>query len=249
MLRSANEPAAVGRLGPNKTPANRMAPIFRSTTPRRRKSNPPLSSLPDRNIPQNAVENNPYGPSPSSAESGDQFNERYGHERKPVSERIPSTEIKTPKRKVAPISATSETRSPRKNSSVVPSAADVLMSPDRRGKDRGKMQQLYIDFGQSDFGRRSICSECGMLYVQGLDEDSQAHKRICRDYRWGVSFGGWKNERVAATFEISNAKGGIGAATANRIVEVSNYHYLCLLVSHGFFVIVEFIAECLDVDE
>ena len=226
MLRSANEQAEVGKLGPKKTPANMMAPIFCSTMPCRWKSNLPLSSLPNINILQNSVENNAYGPLQSSAESGDQFNERYSHKR-PVSEHIPSTEIKMPKQKVAPIFATSKTQSPRKNPSVIPSAADILISPDMKRKYCSKMQQLYTDFGQSDFGWRSICLECGMLYVQVLDEYSQDHKKICRDYRWGVSFGGWKNERFAATSKISNATGGIGAATANRIVEVSSYHNLC----------------------
>ena len=66
-----------------------------------------------------------------------------------------------------------------------------------------------------------------MMYLQGVDEDNQAHKKICCDYRWGVSFGGFKNERVAATFKKSKATGGIGAATANLIVVVSSYHNLC----------------------
>jgi hypothetical protein len=53
---------------------------------------------------------------------------------------------------------------------------------------RKKTQQLYLDCGQRDFGSRSVCATCGMLYVHGLVEDAIQHARICQDYIQGVPF-------------------------------------------------------------
>jgi len=50
------------------------------------------------------------------------------------------------------------------------------------------LEQTYLDLGQIDFGKRTICQTCGMLYVHGLNEDSQQHARICMDYMKGVPF-------------------------------------------------------------
>jgi len=49
-------------------------------------------------------------------------------------------------------------------------------------------QQLYLDFGQRDFAKRTLCGVCGMLYVHGVDEDIKQHRRICRDFTDGVPF-------------------------------------------------------------
>jgi acyl-ACP thioesterase len=50
------------------------------------------------------------------------------------------------------------------------------------------LEQTYLDLGQKSFAKRSICNTCGMLYVHGLNEDSQQHSRICMDYIKGVPF-------------------------------------------------------------
>ena len=67
---------------------------------------------------------------------------------------------------------------------------------------RQKLQsnQLFLDFGQTSFGKQTICKICGMLVVHGLDEDSQEHDKICKDYKEGVACIGWKNERAIVTF-------------------------------------------------
>jgi zinc-finger of acetyl-transferase ESCO len=48
--------------------------------------------------------------------------------------------------------------------------------------------QLYIDMGQSNFGKRSICPICGMLTVHGMPQDKHEHEKICHDYLHGVAF-------------------------------------------------------------
>ena len=68
--------------------------------------------------------------------------------------------------------------------------------------------QLYLDLGQSNFAARSICPICGMMTVHGMAEDDAEHERICSEYRKGVAFAGWKNERVVATF--GGGGGGFG---------------------------------------
>jgi len=57
-------------------------------------------------------------------------------------------------------------------------------------------EQLYIDFGQSSFGSRTICPVCNMLYVHGVVEDELNHRKICNDYANGVAFAMWKNIRI-----------------------------------------------------
>ena len=49
-------------------------------------------------------------------------------------------------------------------------------------------QQMYLDLGQENFGKRTICEICGMISVHGLSEDSKEHERICQDYRQGIPF-------------------------------------------------------------
>jgi hypothetical protein len=55
-------------------------------------------------------------------------------------------------------------------------------------KSKRSSEQLYLDFGQRDFGHRTLCSTCGMLYVDGVQEDAQQHAKICKDYVKGVPF-------------------------------------------------------------
>ena len=70
--------------------------------------------------------------------------------------------------------------------------------------------QLYLDLGQSNFAARSICAICGMMTVHGMAEDDDEHERICLEYRKGVAFAGWKNERVVATFGLNKSRNGLG---------------------------------------
>ena len=61
-----------------------------------------------------------------------------------------------------------------------------------------KKEQLFLDFGQSNFEEHIICYTCNMLYVHGVKEDIKNHERVCKLYTLGVPFHGWKttNERV-----------------------------------------------------
>jgi hypothetical protein len=68
---------------------------------------------------------------------------------------------------------------------VVRSAVPILR---KCGESKKALEQTYLDLGQGDFGKRTICTTCGMLYVHGLNEDSQQHSRICLDYLKGVPF-------------------------------------------------------------
>lgn len=67
-------------------------------------------------------------------------------------------------------------------------------------------KQLYLDFGQSSFGKRTICPVCNMLYVNGMKEDEENHRKICSDYSLGVAFNMWKQARVV--FEKTSLRGG-----------------------------------------
>lgn len=55
-------------------------------------------------------------------------------------------------------------------------------------KKKHKFQQLYLDLGQRNFGKQTVCSICGMLFVHGLAEDAKEHERICKEFREGVAF-------------------------------------------------------------
>ena len=49
-----------------------------------------------------------------------------------------------------------------------------------------------------------------MMTVHGMAEDDAEHERICSEYRKGVAFAGWKNERVVATFGLNKSRNGLG---------------------------------------
>jgi len=47
------------------------------------------------------------------------------------------------------------------------------------------LTQVYIDCGQSKFGQ-VLCNKCGMLYMPGITEDENEHKKICQAYALGI---------------------------------------------------------------
>ena len=59
------------------------------------------------------------------------------------------------------------------------------------------IQQMCLDFGQKNLGHVT-CKVCGMVYTFGQAEDENEHAKFHKRYLAGVSFQGWKNERVAA---------------------------------------------------
>jgi hypothetical protein len=77
-------------------------------------------------------------------------------------------------------------------------------SVSNKRQEKKALEQTYLDLGQVDFGKRTVCNTCGMLYVHGLNEDSKQHSRICMDYMKGVPFA-VPQARVVAT----DSKGSI----------------------------------------
>ena len=69
--------------------------------------------------------------------------------------------------------------------------------------------QTYLDFGQKSHGTRTMCGQCGMLYVNGEAEDERDHANFCRNVNAGLIFQGWKAERLVW-----------GAQGKDKVVEV-----------------------------
>eukprot|EP00977_Amphora_coffeiformis_P012818 scaffold3240_cov187-Amphora_coffeaeformis.AAC.13 len=78
-----------------------------------------------------------------------------------------------------------------------------------------KTEQLYLDFGQASFGKRTECPHCGTLYVDGVAEDYEAHDRVCRDFKEGVSI------RLTTALKKSN-QGVLCVGTDEYIMEVKS---------------------------
>ena len=81
------------------------------------------------------------------------------------------------------------------------------------------LSQLFLDFGQSSFGVRTLCETCGMLYDKHLPEDVRQHIKVCRNYELGVPFQSQEG-RIVARFQssgnISSNVSGIG----DHVVEI-----------------------------
>lgn len=59
----------------------------------------------------------------------------------------------------------------------------------------GKMEQMYLDLGQKDFGHVT-CQTCNMVYTRAQPEDEADHLKFHRKFVTGLRFLGWKTERV-----------------------------------------------------
>ena len=68
----------------------------------------------------------------------------------------------------------------------------------KNGIEKENMQQMCLDFGQKKLGHVT-CKVCGMVYTFGHTEDEMDHSKFHRKYLTGVTFRGWKNERVVTT--------------------------------------------------
>jgi len=95
----------------------------------------------------------------------------------------------------------------------------------KKVKTSNRQQQLFLDFGQSSFGKRTVCNICGMLRVHGVAEDDVQHDKICKDYKEGVTCLGWKNERRKEEFGSSSSSSktttaGSSTSSNDRILEV-----------------------------
>ncbi len=83
-----------------------------------------------------------------------------------------------------------------------------------RGGEERKLLQMYLDFGQSNFGRRKVCNVCGMMWVQGAPDDEAQHEAFCSSFLKGIPFLGWRKERVAAEWPED------GRGEGARVVEI-----------------------------
>jgi N-acetyltransferase len=95
----------------------------------------------------------------------------------------------------------------------------------KKKKKSNNHQQLFLDFGQSSFGKRSVCNICGMLRVHGVTEDDIQHAKVCKDYKEGVTCLGWKNERTLIHFNNDKTT---PTRNDDRIIEVRD----CDVVQH-----------------
>ncbi len=80
-------------------------------------------------------------------------------------------------------------------------------------EEGGLLLQMYLDFGQSNFGRRKVCNVCGMMWTQGAPDDEVQHASFCSSFLKGVPFAGWQKERVASEWLEEGKEGG-------RVVEI-----------------------------
>ena len=78
-----------------------------------------------------------------------------------------------------------------------------------------KSEQLYLDLGQSSFGKQTECRHCGTLYVHGVREDRQAHERVCRDFREGVF--------MRVTPALKSSKDIVSLGQSKFMLEVRTY--------------------------
>ena len=77
--------------------------------------------------------------------------------------------------------------------------ASTTTTTTTNSKTREHLHQLCLDLGQKSFGHVT-CRVCGMIYSLGHTQDETDHARFHRRYLAGVSFHGWKHERVAEEF-------------------------------------------------
>lgn len=65
---------------------------------------------------------------------------------------------------------------------------------------RQKLEQMYLDLGQRDFGKHMHCHTCGMMYVHGVEEDAVAHAKVCDDFQHGVRLAPSSSMRILTKY-------------------------------------------------
>lgn len=108
----------------------------------------------------------------------------------------PSPSTTSPSPQTPPDPKNSSTQRQELCTSIVSSSTTSTSYLDKK---KSKAQQMYLDFGQASFGQRSICSICNTLIVHGLEEDESQHEKVCKEYKYGVSFH-IKNVRIIHDF-------------------------------------------------
>lgn len=149
----------------------------------------------------------------------------------PVSPHTPQTppSLQKPPSASPPTPVTSDVLSVfkrAKRDNIVQSQHDLVRSavPILRHGEKKTLEQTYLDLGQRDFGKRTICSTCGMLYVHGLNEDAQQHSRICLAYMKGIPF------------DMSQAR-VVDSNSVGSIVEVRGFGTRCCVLARHIFML------------
>lgn len=144
----------------------------------------------------------------------------------------------TMKTNKSPASSPSSYTSPTSNKTTN-KRKPFYLSPSQISNSKKKSHQFYLDFGQSDFGKQTICSICGMLRVHGMQEDDAEHAKVCKEFQQGVAYLGWKTERRVGGFGddvIVEVSCQIRVLLLNSsaivlffwVVDYSNYFYFTL---------------------
>ncbi|KAH7388566.1 hypothetical protein KP509_16G081900 [Ceratopteris richardii] len=84
-------------------------------------------------------------------------------------------------------------------------ALPPLVSPPSAINHSGKCRQYFLDFGQNEFSF-STCRICGLLYARGHSEDERLHTCFHKRYLNGISFKGWKRERIVSENKKDNGR-------------------------------------------
>mmetsp|Transcript_29980 Transcript_29980/g.49497 ORF Transcript_29980/g.49497 Transcript_29980/m.49497 type:complete len:197 (-) Transcript_29980:599-1189(-) len=113
----------------------------------------------------------------------------------PPPEKSP-VEVETPPSTQSTTASLVSTPPPDERGGELTKEDDRSIDGKRQYRSKPAFQQMYLDLGQRDFARQTICQTCGMLYVHGLSEDARQHKKICQDYLQGIPFENAKNERI-----------------------------------------------------
>lgn len=106
----------------------------------------------------------------------------------PPTEQAPPGAVATPPSSVGADCVALIFKKAKRDSTPTKAQTDSVNTFCNSGKPKKALEQTYLDLGQKSFAKRTICNTCGMLYVHGLNEDSQQHSRICMDYMKGVPF-------------------------------------------------------------
>lgn len=87
------------------------------------------------------------------------------------------------------------------------------------------LTQTYLDLGQRSHGKRTLCGTCGLLYVNGQEEDEKDHVKFCRSVAAGLVCPGWRDQRLVWGQEgvdgrVIEVRPGDGAAPLTKMREV-----------------------------
>jgi N-acetyltransferase len=95
-------------------------------------------------------------------------------------------------------------------------------TPTTTANKKKPLAQMFLDFGQANFGKQSVCGICGMLTVHGVEEDRVQHEQVCVQYKRGVELQirNLKQQRCMSSASPSTMASGVAgsARTAARIV-------------------------------